>query len=40
MLSQTTQLKLSGYGDEGVGLPPASPSELESIENVGNNIRN
>ena len=30
MLSQRTQRSLSGYGDIGVGLPPASPSELEN----------
>lgn len=29
MLSQGTQMALSGLGDKGVGLPPASPSDNE-----------
>ena len=34
MLSMTTQKNLSGYGDIGVGLPPASPSEFDTDQEV------
>ena len=36
MLSARTQKNLSGYGDVGVGLPPASPSEFEPSREVQN----
>ena len=31
MLSARSQMTLSGFGDIGVGLPPASPSEHETV---------
>ncbi|ELT92814.1 hypothetical protein CAPTEDRAFT_65671, partial [Capitella teleta] len=37
MLSQRTQRSLSRYGDVGVGLPPASPSEEESNTVIDSN---
>lgn len=33
MLSQGTQMALSGMGNQGVGLPPASPSDNEQGSN-------
>ncbi|XP_013418167.1 uncharacterized protein LOC106179179 [Lingula anatina] len=36
MLSRRTQLKLSGLGDKGIGLPPASPSDNEMASQMEN----
>ncbi|XP_064615084.1 uncharacterized protein LOC135479220 [Liolophura sinensis] len=38
LMSQRSQMALSGYGSQGVGLPPASPSEEEPSKDLNSTV--